>query len=84
MTDNELAIAIKQHLAESPYASRTDIKKEFNTSLKRLFRLEGEGLIQLPKPMSRSAAATLNRKRTNLCGSWYINKPAPWQMGVKS
>lgn len=79
MTDLELA-AIDAYMDEVPYPTLCQLRKKLNTSQVRLERLRDSGLVKhkIPLPLSRSAAATLNRKRNNIAKGWYINRPAPW------
>lgn len=73
MTDQELAKAINGHMAQHPYATRTELRRKLNTSERRMEKLCSEGLIKtLPAKMNASIAATLNRKRNNIFSGWTI------------
>lgn len=77
-TDFELAVKVTSYLTSHPDASRNELKKKLKTSVPRLELLDKQGLIRLPKPLSKSMAATLGRKKHGLMDGWYINKPTVW------
>lgn len=78
-SDAALAAAITAYMQSHKLVTRGELKRKHNTSLDRLERLENEGLVTLPPKLSKSAGATLGRKKSNTCANWFINKPAPWQ-----
>jgi hypothetical protein len=79
LTDAELIAGVKTYMASKKLVTRGELKKKFNTSLSRLEQLEKQGLLKLPAKLSRSAGATLGRKKSNTMQGWYISRPAPWQ-----
>lgn len=80
MTDLELAAAIDAYMDKVPYPTLCELRIKLKTSQKRLDRLRDSGLVKhkIPLPLSRSIAATLNRKRNKIAKGWYINRPAAW------
>lgn len=80
MTDTELCKAINEYMDKVKYPTLGELRTKLNTSVQRLERLRNSSLLTkpLPLPLSRSIAATLNRKRNNIAKGWYINRPAPW------
>jgi hypothetical protein len=81
LTDTQLIEAVKTYMASHKLVTRGELRRKANTSLERLERLESEGLIVLPPKLSKSAGATLGRKKSGTCKNWYISHPAPWQAG---
>jgi hypothetical protein len=81
LTDPQLIEAVKTYMASHKLVTRGELRRKFNTSLERLARLEDEGFFTLPPKLSKSAGATLGRKKSGTCKNWYISRPAPWQAG---
>lgn len=74
-TDDELIAKVIDYVKQHPDATRNELRKKLKTSLYRLEQLDKQGLIPLPKALSRSKAATLGRKKHGLMDGWFINKP---------
>lgn len=70
---------INAYLEKNGSASWRDIANAAGISRYALTKLHEAGLVQLPKPMNASQAATYGRKKTGTGSKFYINRPAPWQ-----
>lgn len=82
MTDQDLVNEINSYVANNKMVSRAELKNKLKTSRQRLEKLEANGLVKLPAKLSKSAGATLGRRKSNTCANWYISRPAPWQVGA--
>lgn len=78
LTDDALLAALKAYLASNKYVTRGELRRKLNTSVERIERIAETAGITLPPKLSRSAGATLGRKKSNTCAGWYIRHPAPW------
>ncbi len=83
LTDDELLIAIKSYLANHKHVTLNELRRKLSTSIERISRIAAAANLTLPAKLSRSAGATLGRKKSAVCGNWYINRPAPWQTTPK-
>lgn len=83
MTDDALLAALKAYLSSHKYVTRGELRRKLNTSVERIERLAETAGISMPAKLSRSAGATLGRKKSGTCKNWYINRPAPWQTKPK-
>lgn len=83
LTDDALLAALKAYLANNKYVTRGELRRKLNTSVERIERLALAANITLPQKLSRSAGATLGRKKSGTCANWFINRPSPWQTTAK-
>jgi hypothetical protein len=72
ISDDDLIKQVQAYLATDPGASRGLLRSKFNTSEQRLERLSEAGHFVLQKKMSRSIAATMNRKKHKIMDGWTI------------
>lgn len=78
-TDDELLAEIKTYLASHQFVTRGELRRKLNASVERIERVASAANLPLPEKLSRSAGATLGRKKSGTCNNWYITRPAPWQ-----
>lgn len=79
LTDDALLEAIKSYLASNKEVTRGELRRKLSTSIERIERVASAANLPLPEKLSRSAGATLGRKKSGTCNNWYITRPAPWQ-----
>ncbi|HEY9210375.1 MAG TPA: hypothetical protein VIO56_03100 [Methylotenera sp.] len=83
LTDDELLIAIKAYLANNKHVTLNELRRKLSSSVERIERVAAAANITLPAKLSRSAGATLGRRKSAVCENWFINRPAPWQTTSK-
>lgn len=75
ISDEELIAKVKAYLADKKYVTRGELRHKLNTSVARLEKLSKAGHFKFPDPISKSAAATIGRKKNNVMKGWYISRP---------
>lgn len=83
LTDSALLEAIKSYLANHKHVTRGELRRKLSSSVERIERVAAAANITLPAKLSRSAGATLGRRKSAVCENWFINRPAPWQTTSK-
>ncbi len=83
LTDDALLAAIKSYLANNKHVTRGELSRKLSTSIERIVRVAAAADIRLPAKLSRSAGATLGRRKSAVCENWFINRPAPWHTTPK-
>lgn len=83
LTDDALLAAIKSYLANNKHVTLNELRRKLSSSVERIARVAAAADITLPAKLSRSAGATLGRRKSAVCENWFINRPAPWQTAPK-
>ncbi len=84
VSDIELAAKVDGYMKDYPYATRNELVKKLSTSSARLRKIESAGLVNIPAALTKSAGASLGRKKNKVGKKWYIKKPAPWQIQAQA